>query len=103
MYRSSAATVCARSPPASCISTIAPASGLGVALRTIAGTPGRAQSLLSLSLSTVRYPRPAASRTVDQPGLSRASANDEYGGRNRDVDTPVAYAIALCVCAYSRL
>jgi hypothetical protein len=53
MSWSSAFTVSARSPPASCIRTTAPCPSSGVALCTILATPGRDQSRLSTSLKTL--------------------------------------------------
>ena len=55
IHLSSAATVSDRSPPASCMSTIEPASafGLGVALRMIVSMPGFCQSSLSSVVKTL--------------------------------------------------
>ena len=53
MSRSSAATVWERSPPASCSSTTPPAPPTGASRSTMASTPGRCQSSLSVSDSTV--------------------------------------------------
>ncbi|MER7499443.1 hypothetical protein AB0L05_16465 [Nonomuraea pusilla] len=52
--RSTASTVWARSPPASCIITTAPRPLAGVPALTMAGTPGRLQSLVSRSVRATR-------------------------------------------------
>jgi hypothetical protein len=51
-----AATVCERSPPPSCSMTTGPAAPAlpVIAVRTIASTPGRRQSWVSRSASTIR-------------------------------------------------
>jgi hypothetical protein len=54
MIRSSAAMVCERSPPASCSSTTPPVAPTGMTALTMASTPGRCQSSLSVSTSAVR-------------------------------------------------
>ncbi len=51
---SSAATVWSRSPPPSCIRRTWPCGPDGARFRSIAATPGRCQSSLSLVVSTVR-------------------------------------------------
>ncbi len=53
MNSASACTVWWRSPPESCMRTIAPLPPLGVARRTISSTPGFCQSSLSVLLTTV--------------------------------------------------
>lgn len=50
----SAATVWDRSPPESCIRTMAPLPSFGVAFLLMTPTPGRFQSSLSVLLTTVR-------------------------------------------------
>jgi len=92
----SAATVCERSPPASCISSTWPVAPCGVELATIFATPGRCQSSLSLVVSTVRYPCCPARRMLSQAASSTASLPEEYGGRRRGVVTPAAPATASC-------
>lgn len=52
--RSRASTVCERSPPESCMRTMAPSPPRGVARRMISSAPGRFQSSLSVLLTTVR-------------------------------------------------
>ena len=97
--RSSAATVCERSPPPSCMQDHAAPRPGGVALRTIASTPGRRQS----SRVVVRRAR-SRSRCSGDLGVGHAPASGrdrfgspEYGGRTERGRTPAAPAIALSV------
>ncbi len=102
MSRSSAATVCDLSPPASCSSTDLPCVPGGVADATMLSTPLRSQSRLSTSLSAVTYPRCPRSRITFSCAPSSASARDEYGGRTRLLTSPVAPATTSWVRVSSR-
>jgi hypothetical protein len=99
--RLTASTVWLRSPPLSWNITTAPAPPAGVASRTMASTPGSCQSLLSRSVSTVRYPsRPACAMARSSASVTESGV-DEYGGRISRVCRPVAAAIAPWVAASS--
>ena len=54
MICGSAATVSLRFPPLSCSMMMAPAPPAGMAALTIFATPGRAQSLVSTLVNTMR-------------------------------------------------
>ncbi len=100
--RSSAATVCERSPPPSCRRITPPSPGGGVAFRTIASTPGRRQSSESKLESAIRCPSRARPSRMSCWSAVRAAVVDEYGGRMSRGLTPVAPAISASVRESSR-
>jgi hypothetical protein len=97
MSRSRAATVWARSPPASCRSTTAPVVPGGWAASAMARAPGRRQSVVSWSVRTMRWPAAAARRWARWPVVVTAAGVAEYGGRMSTGRCPVAAATALAV------
>ena len=75
--------------------TTAPVPAAGVAAATIAGTPGRLQSLVSRSASTVRYRPAATERRAANSSALIASGSAANGGRSNVLLTPAAPAIAF--------